>query len=811
MPSAQSSPNPAPLGPGGAAGAAVAPPKRPSLVSRHSSSTHVAQSPAGPPLPRPGPARPHKHVVGRQGRNPSFHRSLSKLKIPNSAVAVIDDDSGPPTPKARHHNRTHSSGALSAALSGALSGATPTSAAPPSPGHRPGHAMKRTNTSLALPRTSSQTTLKKNHSSGQLTRLGSSRNVIHAHKGSRQERPDLRRAHTQPHKRHKSPAPAPDHRRQTSVHFNVGSDDDDDDQAQEMEGVDDQWTEDSASASPNTTRDNTRNNTRQNSIVLDPVHNPYAQSAHPRPEEKPPDSNNYNDDDDEEDEDDDDDTDTGNAPPAIAAPLHASSTRTRDFATQDEAQEASHKNAQLHHLPQQQQEAAGEGDDADAEDADQEAEELDERHQQLRQLQHERQQLLRKQYEQQEEQDKQLKQQERELKQKQRQEQQEQEREKQQQQQQQQQQQAQQEAQMSESQENGRHDKDSDVSSQKHTQRAPSRELNSPSLSSHHSRPLDTDLIAKRLLEKNSPAPPRVSSISALANAASADPKSLSQSQNGNLAPTGANNTPIVSRFVGPEDGTDSKDATPRTHSGFLRSSSRHSSISHSHVQQDTNLQRNKSAPDFAAQERGFRSPTTPSGARTPDTLMNNSRTQQKLWLQRGLSNIEASSQPHLPALLPTGRAQAMRIPQRGMQFEFVDKEYAVVRRFHNTLLQGVERIRVLNGGSLPGKPKRPLGSSAPTTTVNGKRPGTARSMRSVKCSASMAERSHRSSASQRAKVSFHTGASPESGRQSPVDDEEDDEEDDGRPNLATERPLTAADIARRIWESDVGLTAAAA
>lgn len=181
-----------------------------------------------------------------------------------------------------------------------------------------------------------------------------------------------------------------------------------------------------------------------------------------------------------------------------------------------------------------------------------------------------------------------------------------------------------------------------------------------------------------------------------------------------------------------------------------------------------------------------------------------------------------------------------MRTPQKGLQFEFVDKEYAVVRRFHNTLLQGVERLRVLNGGTLPGRPAK-LPSSASTTAVNGngaatggegaKRPGTARSMRSVKSNISVgATNGGRESANQRAKVSFHTGASPESGRQSPADDDDDheDSEDErhggrrhhhhqggesrgGKGGARRERVLTASDIARRMWEGDVGLAAQAA
>ncbi|KAF1349683.1 hypothetical protein BDV97DRAFT_173024 [Delphinella strobiligena] len=728
-------------------------PKRPSLVHRHSSATektssNASQSPTdsqGTARPGAGYHKPHKHVVhhGRMGRNPSFHRALSKVKIQTVAqvpAQAIEEDDTPTTPKAKAHRRTHSvGGPASASL-----------LAPPSPGPRPG-GMKRNNTSLALPRTGSTTALKKNHSSSQLQRLGSSRNVGHAHKPARQERPDMRRANTQPYKRHKSPAPVADFRR-PSVHFNVGNDDDDDDD-QEMEGVDDVWTEESASASPNTTRDNTRNNTRQNSIVLDPLQNPYAHNPQSRPEEKPPDT------------DDDEVAVVTEPPPAPGLGQSSLRTHTHDFATQEMADNAAH----LHLLQRQREEAEAKAqaqehdetpdeDDEDTEHAEEEDDdddddddEEDDEEKQVSQVQN------------------------------------------------QQQEHQQRIQQVSHSQSQQHHDQ------QQHHH------------SNHQSRPLDTELISKRLLEKNAPAPPRVSSVSAMANAASADPKSLSQSHNGNLAPTGANNTPVVSRFVGPDDGTDSKEATPRNQSSFLRTHQRSSSISHTASQQDGNLQRNKSAPNFQAQDRPVTSPTTPSGAQTPDTLLNNSRTQQKLWLQRGLSNIEASSHPHLPSLkLPTGRAQAMRTTNKATQFDFVDKEYAVVRRFHNTLFQGVERIRLLNGGTLPGKPKKVIAQTPSTATLNGnKRPATAvpptakttRHARSASTATTATTRSHRESAGQRARVSFHTGTSPGSGRQSPVDDEDDEDDEDDRDRYGDERPPTAAEIARRMWETDATIS----
>lgn len=148
-----------------------------------------------------------------------------------------------------------------------------------------------------------------------------------------------------------------------------------------------------------------------------------------------------------------------------------------------------------------------------------------------------------------------------------------------------------------------------------------------------------------------------------------------------------------------------------------------------------------------------------------------------------------------------------MRAPQKGMQFDFVDREYAVVRRFHNPLSQGLKNLAILNGGTLPGKPKAAL-PAPPSATPHAKRPETAKgakSIKSVKSIVSMAgdsTKSNKSNTGQRPRVSFHTGASPDSGRQSPVDDSDDERGDGmGREHHGQPRPLTAGEIARRIWE----------
>ncbi|KAI4856243.1 hypothetical protein E4T45_02301, partial [Aureobasidium sp. EXF-8846] len=517
------------------------PQRRPPLGHRHSSnSSHVSQSPSDSTTK--GHHKPHKsqrHVVSHHNRmgsrNPSFHRTLSKVKIAQHDHRQHDDDDPPPTPKQKQQASVASQSTL----------------VPPSP-IRPN--MKRNNTSVHLPRNHSHAALKKNLSSGQLSRVTAGKTTVHARTAAQHSRPDIRRAHTGPVKRSKSPAPKP--ARQS---FDVGDDDDDDDDdddVEEMEGVEDQWTEESASASPSTTRDNTQANTRQNSVVLDPKLNPYAR--HLAEEEAANDSSGS-------------DTVGSRSPPkSTKAPVNLS-IRTKDFAAPQAAPTSAPLQQQLQHQQHQ----------------------------------------------------------------------------------------------------------------------PPTSSYNAQA--AQHHMP-DADAIARRLLERHNSAlhaaPPRVSSVSALANPHYGDPKSLSNTNAGSSV-TGGSNTPLVSRFI-TNDGVDSKDGTPADQSGFLQGAKGHSrTASQAQTRKEqSDLYRNQSTPNFASQKQ----PPTPSGsgAVTPDPALNQSRTQQKLWLQRGLSNIEASSQPHLPGLLPTGRAQAMRTPHAGKQFEFVDKEWAVVRRFQNPIDAGL-------------------------------------------------------------------------------------------------------------------------
>ncbi|KAL2354834.1 hypothetical protein BJ546DRAFT_842678 [Cryomyces antarcticus] len=217
-------------------------PKRPSLAGRHlSQSSHVSQSPCeGHSSPhRPGLVQ-HKSArhVATHARMPPRNTSgknLTKLSRLTPAYAKENDGGS----GLKHHRPSHSGSFAPAA----------------SP--RPGTGMKRNSSTLAISRNTSHTALKKNHSSGQLTRLGSAKHIAKQH--AKHDAPTIKRGLSQGNKaRQRSPSPPVAH---LGVRFDLGDEDEQD------EG----WTEDSASQSPMTTRDNTRQNTRQNSVILEPL------------------------------------------------------------------------------------------------------------------------------------------------------------------------------------------------------------------------------------------------------------------------------------------------------------------------------------------------------------------------------------------------------------------------------------------------------------------------------------------------------------------------------------------------------------
>jgi hypothetical protein len=200
--------------------------KRPAAMARQSSSqSHLSEGEHQRPAQHK--AQRH-HVVGqRVQRNLSTGKNLNKL---NKAAQQVQQAQQAVEKEARHHRRTQSGNSVSA---------------PSSP--RPG--FKRNASSGAVVRINqahAQAALRKNHSSGHLSRQG-------------QPKTPAKKSPAAPRSRPASPKEA-----HPAVHFDVGSEDDEDDE----EGGDDGWTEESASQSPTTTRDNTRSN----SVVLDAQH-----------------------------------------------------------------------------------------------------------------------------------------------------------------------------------------------------------------------------------------------------------------------------------------------------------------------------------------------------------------------------------------------------------------------------------------------------------------------------------------------------------------------------------------------------------
>lgn len=211
---------------------AVSQPRRPQLGGRHSSASTLSQSP--PTDAPPHPQRTHKaqkHVVGggRAGtRNSSFGKNLNKLtKITNK-----DGDAQSTT---RHHQRSPSGNTTS-----------PTSPRP---------QVKRNASYVGASRNTTHTVMRKNHSSGHLSRMGGSKGGL---KSSKSEVAPPRKSLLQTSKSRHHHEKSTDSTHPT-VRFDVGEGED---------THDDAWTEESNSQSPATTR----SNTRQNSVVLDQNH-----------------------------------------------------------------------------------------------------------------------------------------------------------------------------------------------------------------------------------------------------------------------------------------------------------------------------------------------------------------------------------------------------------------------------------------------------------------------------------------------------------------------------------------------------------
>ncbi|KAK4549346.1 hypothetical protein LTR36_006343 [Oleoguttula mirabilis] len=266
---------------------------RPPILQRGSSqSSHGGSRPT---IASPGSAGEHhplRHAVGgRQrhakivpSRNHSSGRNLVRLgkptQHPHQGVQQVEDG--------RKHARQRShEGDTEIRLPGSLDENRPT--------------IKRNMTAIELPRNRSSTKLKKNLSHGQLTRLNSTGRNLGAQTSASHKAPPspgLKGKSKRPKSADMGPPEKDLHEQEVELHreqqeraqppkkvgFAVASSEDtseaeDSPPVEGSEPQEDEWTEESASASPYSTRQNTANNSRRTSVIQDRP--PDKQAAQP--------------------------------------------------------------------------------------------------------------------------------------------------------------------------------------------------------------------------------------------------------------------------------------------------------------------------------------------------------------------------------------------------------------------------------------------------------------------------------------------------------------------------------------------------
>lgn len=236
-------------------------------------------------------SQPLRHAVRSKNharivlpRNHSSGRNLAKL----ARQAAAGEASA-----SRAHARTRShEGDTEIRLPGSLEDSPPV---------RPA-TMRRNLTSSNLPRNVSHTKLKKNYSHGQLQRLGSTKDLVQLTSKKPPPSPGLKGKSKRPkssdwaldkdlHEREVEllqQQQAEKQNGQKKVGFKVGSADDDDSEVPNMDGSgldEGEWTEESASVSPYSTRVNTANNSRRTSMQHDrpPDRSSLSQVSHFQP------------------------------------------------------------------------------------------------------------------------------------------------------------------------------------------------------------------------------------------------------------------------------------------------------------------------------------------------------------------------------------------------------------------------------------------------------------------------------------------------------------------------------------------------
>lgn len=214
--------------------------RRPQPVQRQSSSSsQISQSPSDPSSShRQGHYKPQRHVVGH-GRMGASSRNSSSKNLAKLTKVTPANDATHASITQRHHTRNRSGELLESASSS------------------PRPNIKR-NASAFVVRNQPHSALKKNFSSGHLPRHGSSKNIMKTarHPPALTKRTVSNRSDHSEQSRDSEP-PSPAH---PTVRFALG----DGDEVGPTDG-DGEWTEESASASPHTTRSSTP--ARLNSIV----------------------------------------------------------------------------------------------------------------------------------------------------------------------------------------------------------------------------------------------------------------------------------------------------------------------------------------------------------------------------------------------------------------------------------------------------------------------------------------------------------------------------------------------------------------
>ncbi|KAF2745334.1 hypothetical protein M011DRAFT_469715 [Sporormia fimetaria CBS 119925] len=245
----------------------------------------------------------------------------------------------------------------------------------------------------------------------------------------------------------------------------------------------------------------------------------------------------------------------------------------------------------------------------------------------------------------------------------------------------------------------------------------------------HRSRAPDADMITSKLLQRSlsHTARPQVSAVAASVSVGQ-DGRTRGNSSGSTLVDTPGRD--LVSRFMD----AGSSGGTPRNSLIPSRGSPQSTNEDFEHQ-----VKRNRSMPNFANAEATGSSTsrttsthrrsgaTTPTHLPTPSDFLPPSRTQQKLLLQRASSTIEPNRM--VPAMLPrsgapngyvhagmvgmsafagSGNAEGRIDPRLLQQFNHVNVEYRVVRRYRDPLgdaVQRVSRILGIDGGG-KGYPK---------------------------------------------------------------------------------------------------------